>query len=77
MAGLTLMGHHMEWIAFAPPDVRPSEGCLVRALEFLIGQTPLLVDSAVREYYHLLTHVGNALCHYAGVKAMSAYKLLL
>ncbi len=77
LVGLTLMGHHMEWIAFAPEEVRPRKDCLMKALKFMTEHTPAMADGAVQEYYHLLTHVGNALCHYAGVIPSSAYKLFL
>ncbi len=71
------MGHHMEWVAFAPPDSRPSAVCLKKALRFIVRNAPLLADSAVQEYYHLLTHVGRAICHFAGIEPTSAYKLFV
>jgi hypothetical protein len=77
VAGLTVMGHHMEWIAFAPPKARPGPRCVKMALNFLIENTPQLSDSAVHQYYHQLSHIGRALCHYAGVEPTSAYKLFV
>lgn len=74
-AGLILMGHHLEWFAMTPADLRPGSGGVRRALDFVVEAVPRLSESAVQEYYYLVSHVGKALCYYAGVDPARDYEL--
>jgi hypothetical protein len=73
---MTLLGHHLEWIAASPEELRPPLTCIKRAVTFLVTRIATLSDRSVHEFYHLLTHAGRALCHYAGIDPTRAYKLL-
>lgn len=76
-AALTLVGHHLEWVAIAPPECRPSERCVRRAIAFALEVAERLSYIEINNNYHLFTHIGRALCLLAGVEVPEAYRILL
>ena len=71
---LRATGHHLEWIAISPKDLRPEDTSIARAIHFLqssLGDLP-----AVDFYYHypLLSHAGAALVRLSGRAASSLVK---
>ncbi|MGO9471242.1 MAG: hypothetical protein ACLQIB_47485 [Isosphaeraceae bacterium] len=76
-AALTLVGHHLEWIAIAPPECRPSERCVRKAIAFALDVAERLPTAEINNNYHLFTHIGRALCLLAGVEVLEAYRVLL
>lgn len=55
-------GHHLEWIALAPPSTRPGDECIRRGCRFAVIEASTLTDQEVDRYYGLLTHLSRALC---------------
>jgi hypothetical protein len=55
-------GHHLEWIALAPYDVRPSQACVARASSYLLRRGLSFAPSEIGESYGPLTHAARALC---------------
>ncbi|MEX0700621.1 MAG: hypothetical protein WD069_00855 [Planctomycetales bacterium] len=54
-------GHHLEWLAIAPPELHPPRDVLHRAADWLIRETLAVPDQELRERYTFYSHVGNAL----------------
>jgi|SRR5579875_148173 len=65
LLSLTATGHHLEWVAIAPPDLRPPKAAIAKAIEGVlrIWQKPGWFTSvAYSECYLDLTHLARALC---------------
>lgn len=73
---LTVLGHHLEWIGFAPEDLRPGLASIRRAVDFALESFHRVPLSIVEDQYHALTHLGKALCTFAGVRHTESDRLL-
>lgn len=58
---LLATGHVLEWWAFAPEEVLPSEEHIFLAAQWLVQTIDDLSESEVRRYYTFLTHAGRSL----------------
>jgi hypothetical protein len=60
---ITITGHHLEWIALAPPDVRPSETVVKRAVRALRSDVESLPPLSQQPFKTLLpvSHGARAL----------------
>jgi hypothetical protein len=56
-------GHHLEWMAFVPPDLRPPEECISRAVRFLIPvlKRPKIGGLPGGENFNSCSHAARAL----------------
>lgn len=54
-------GHHLEWQAIAPADLRLSDAQNRKAVEWLLGELRSHSNAEVLQNYTFYTHVGNAL----------------
>jgi hypothetical protein len=54
-------GHHLEWIALAPPDLRPPDVCVARAIRYLLRTIPTLEGSFLLTQFANLSHCARAL----------------
>lgn len=60
--GMAVTGHHLEWIALAPPGLRPSRASITRAANFLLQDLAGSDLSAESPDYLPATHAARALC---------------
>lgn len=65
---ITITGHHLEWIAIAPEQVRPSKVTTEHAIRSLAVMTRSLPAVSVRSFKSLLpcSHSARALCRMRG-----------
>jgi hypothetical protein len=63
---LRVTGHHLEWIAIAPKDTRPSAKCIKRAIHYLQDRLLDLPGDSYYYNYTLLTHAARALLLFSG-----------
>lgn len=72
---ITITGHHLEWIALAPPDVRPSEMTVRRAVKALRQDVESLPPLHIRSFKSLLpvSHGARALALLRGDDPFSAW----
>lgn len=61
-------GHHLEWLAIAPPDLHPPRETLRRAARWLIDETISVPQDVLLEQYTFYSHVGNALALWRGTR---------
>jgi hypothetical protein len=54
-------GHHLEWLAIAPPELHPPREQIHRAAKWLVTTTKKLTPAEILEKYTFFSHVGNAL----------------
>jgi hypothetical protein len=61
---ITVVGHHLEWIAFAPSSARPKEGVVRRAVSALTSDIKAVKEMGTRGYKTLspCSHAAHALC---------------
>jgi hypothetical protein len=55
-------GHHLEWLALAPPEVLPPRETLVRAGQWLVRGMLEVDETSLRRDYGPFTHAARALC---------------
>lgn len=60
--GVAVTGHHLEWIALAPPDLRPSRRSIRRASAFLLETLASQPVNGQSPEYPAVTHAARALC---------------
>lgn len=54
-------GHHLEWLAIAPPEFHPDREVVHRAADWAIRNTLETPQDVVNQNYTFYSHVGNAL----------------
>ena len=54
-------GHHLEWLAFAPPEVQPPREVIVRAGQWLVRAMLEIEEEELRAHYGPLSHAARAL----------------
>lgn len=54
-------GHHLEWLAIAPPELHPPRGHVIRAAKWIIATTREQTVDDILQRYTFFSHVGNAL----------------
>ncbi len=54
-------GHHLEWLAIAPPELHPPREVVQKAARWLIDNTTSKSDADIYDKYTFYSHVGNAL----------------
>ena len=54
-------GHHLEWLAIAPPELHPPEEQILKAARWVIDTTTSQTANEVLPRYTFYSHVGNAL----------------
>ena len=54
-------GHHLEWLAIAPPELHPPRAMVQKAARWLIDNTTSQPDAEIYDKYTFYSHVGNAL----------------
>ncbi|MBX3442090.1 MAG: hypothetical protein KF774_06765 [Planctomyces sp.] len=62
-------GHHLEWLAIAPPDLHPPEEQLRRAFRWMIDTTLAQPPEAILDRYTFFSHVGSAAATWRGTTA--------
>jgi hypothetical protein len=62
VGALACTGHHLEWIALAPPDLRPPREQVRRAVRCVLRVAAGYNTYMRSEYYLDLTHLARALC---------------
>ncbi len=68
--GLIATGHHLEWIAFAPADCRPSPHAIQSAARYLVSVWPKVASNLDRDWhtYNPASHAARALLLISGLK---------
>lgn len=54
-------GHHLEWLAIAPPELHPPRECILKAADWVIRTTREQSVDDILQRYTFFSHVGNAL----------------
>lgn len=54
-------GHHLEWLAIAPPEFHPDREVVRRAARWAIRNTVETPQETINQNYTFYSHVGNAL----------------
>jgi hypothetical protein len=54
-------GHHLEWLAIAPPELHPPREQILNAADWVIGVTRGQSDAEIAQRYTFFSHIGNAL----------------
>lgn len=54
-------GHHLEWLAIAPPDLHPPRSMIRKAAQWIVENTTSKTREEIQESYTFYSHVGNAL----------------
>ncbi|MCA8987323.1 MAG: hypothetical protein KDA78_06765 [Planctomycetaceae bacterium] len=54
-------GHHLEWLAIAPPELHPPQELIENAARWIIQTTKQQSPELILQRYTFLSHVGNAL----------------
>jgi hypothetical protein len=55
-------GHHLEWLALAPPEVQPPRETIVRAAQWLVRAMLEIDEQTLQEMYGPFSHGARALC---------------
>lgn len=78
LARITITGHHLEWIALAPPELRPSDDIVADAVVALVYDLDQLPDWGRQSFKVLLpcSHAARALCLLKGVEPSAAWQSL-
>lgn len=74
VADIRAMGHHLEWISIAPPDVCPGDESVRRAVAALQREMADMPNMGFYEYNFPLTHAARGLCLLAGMPAHEIIK---
>lgn len=79
MDGITVTGHHLEWIALSPTVARPEPAIVRRAVAALERQVAALPPLKGRLFKLILpcSHAARALCMLRGVEPFQAWRLLI
>ncbi len=54
-------GHHLEWLAIAPPELHPPDEQILKAARWIIDTTTSQTANDILPRYTFYSHVGNAL----------------
>lgn len=63
---ILLTGHHLEWLALAPPEVQPPREVIVRAGQWLVRAMLEADADVLQKHYGPFTHAVRALCLWRG-----------
>lgn len=66
---ILLTGHHLEWLALAPPEVQPPRESIVRAGQWLVRAMLEADAEDLQDHYGPFTHAARALCLWRGREA--------
>ena len=70
---ILLTGHHLEWLALAPPEVQPPREAVVRAGQWLVRAMVEADADVLRKHYGPFTHAVRALCLWRGQEAFQVW----
>lgn len=68
-------GHQLEWLAVAPPTLRPNREVLARAITFLARTIPAMEDVILGDFHNYppVSHAARALSLFKGVEPYAFY----
>jgi hypothetical protein len=58
---VTSTGHHLEWLAIVPPELRPDRKLIQLAVSGILGVVEEMTPYARDRWYLDLSHLGRAL----------------
>lgn len=69
-------GHHLEWIAIAPAELRPATPIVRRAIQALVREVAGMSESDRSNFKHFLpvSHAARALCQLRGESAIRLWQ---
>lgn len=67
-------GHHLEWMALAPPELLPPRECIVRAAQWLTRAMLEVDDATVALEYGPFSHGARALCLWRGCEPQAVWQ---
>lgn len=73
---ILVTGHHLEWMALAPPQVLPPRETIVRASQWLVSAMLEESDARLKEKYGPFSHAARALALWRGKQPFDAWKSL-
>ena len=68
-------GHHLEWLALAPPEVQPPQETIVRAGQWLVRAMLAEDDVHLRKHYGPFSHAVRALCLWRSKDPYDAWRV--
>jgi hypothetical protein len=71
---ILLTGHHLEWLALAPPEVQPPRETMVRAGQWLVRAMLEVDDASLQKMYGPFSHAARALCLWRSKEPALAWK---
>ncbi len=71
---ILLTGHHLEWLALAPPEVQPPRETIVRAGQWLVRAMLEIDPQTLASHYGPCSHAGRALCLWRSQEPYIAWK---
>ena len=71
---LLVTGHHLEWLALAPPQVQPPRETVVRAAQWLVRAMLEIDEATLQRRYGPLSHAARALCLWRSQDPYQAWK---
>ncbi|MBX9789462.1 MAG: hypothetical protein K2Y37_11150 [Pirellulales bacterium] len=70
-------GHHLEWLALAPPEVQPPRESIVRAAQWLVRAMQEVDDRSLDIEYGPFSHAARALSLWRGSEAFTAWRMTM
>ncbi|HZZ70613.1 MAG TPA: hypothetical protein VFE24_00050 [Pirellulales bacterium] len=64
---ILLTGHHLEWLALAPPEVQPPRETIIRAGQWLVRAMLEVDHDTLTKWYGPFSHAARALCLWRSV----------
>ena len=71
---ILVTGHHLEWLALAPPEVLPPRETLIRAGQWLVRAMQEVDDATLHVEYGPFSHAARALCLWRGLTAWQIWQ---
>lgn len=62
-------GHHLEWLALLPSELRPPREPVLRAAQWLVQALERVEEGQLEALYGPFSHAGRALCLWRGTEA--------
>ena len=67
-------GHHLEWMAIAPPELHVPREQLEKAAKWVIATTKAQTTEGIQQHYTFYSHVGGALSLWRNTRAADFWK---
>jgi len=69
-------GHHLEWLALAPPEIQPPRETIIRAGQWIARTMNDMEQADLHRRYGPFTHAARALCLWRGMEPYPMWQRL-